>query len=218
MAKLWATVNALQDKYIQNQNNASAFQGQIPAARNIGIQTENVDLSTRHPPADFENHLMDDRSNQKAKFENIKPHLGKRTTKRNKSHQADTKDLEQKIKNILGLQLISRDVADNVSHPRRLDPTMELITYSFVLYLQHGRHDVKWKPSIEQENESLKTIMQIREDEYKQAQNEKDNENHRPLQIIQPKQTINLKNNTVTAVSRDSRTPKFEMLDINNCF
>ena len=53
---------------------------------------------------------------------------------------------------ILGLQSISRDVADNVSHPsshpRRLDPTMELITYSFVLYLQHGRHDVKCKPSI----------------------------------------------------------------------
>ena len=79
-------------------------------------------------------------------------------------------------------------------------------------------HDVKWKPSIEQENESLKTIMQIRKDEYKQAQNEKDNENNRPLQIIQPKQTINLKNSTVTAVSRDSRPPKFEMLDINNCF
>ena len=37
---------------------------------------------------------------------------------------------------------------DNVSHPRRLDPTMELIPYSFVLYLQHGRHDVKCKPSI----------------------------------------------------------------------
>ena len=48
----------------------------------------------------------------------------------------------------LGLQSISRDMADNVSHPRRLDPTMELITYSFVLYLQHGRHDVKCKPSI----------------------------------------------------------------------
>ena len=39
-------------------------------------------------------------------------------------------------------------MADNVSHPRRLDPTMELITYFFVLYLQHGRHDVKCKPSI----------------------------------------------------------------------
>ena len=49
---------------------------------------------------------------------------------------------------ILSLQSISRDVADNVSHPRRLDPTMELITHSFVLYLQHGRHDVKCKPSI----------------------------------------------------------------------
>ena len=35
---------------------------------------------------------------------------------------------------ILDLQSISRDVADNVSPPRRLDPTMELITYSFVLY------------------------------------------------------------------------------------
>ena len=34
-------------------------------------------------------------------------------------------------------------------HPRRLDPTKELITYSFVLYLQHGRHGVKCKPSIE---------------------------------------------------------------------
>ena len=50
---------------------------------------------------------------------------------------------------ILGLQSISRDVAHNASHPRRLDPTMELIIkYSFVLYLQHGRHDVKCKPSI----------------------------------------------------------------------
>ena len=46
---------------------------------------------------------------------------------------------------ILGLQSISGDVADNVSHPHRLDPTMQLITYSFVLYLQHGRHDVKCK-------------------------------------------------------------------------
>ena len=69
------------------------------------------------------------------------------TTKRNKSHQADIKDLELKIRNI------------------------------------------------EQENASLKTTMQIREDEYKQAQNEKDNENHRPWQIIEPKQTINLKDN-----------------------
>ena len=49
---------------------------------------------------------------------------------------------------ILNLQSVSRDVADNVSHPRRLDPTLELIKYSFVLYLQHGRHDVKCKPSI----------------------------------------------------------------------
>ena len=36
---------------------------------------------------------------------------------------------------ILGLQSISRDVTDNVNHPRRLNPTIELITYSFVLYL-----------------------------------------------------------------------------------
>ena len=49
---------------------------------------------------------------------------------------------------ILGLQSISWDVADNVSHPRRLDPTVGLMTYSFVLYLQHGRHDDKCKPSI----------------------------------------------------------------------
>ena len=62
---------------------------------------------------------MDYRSSQKKKFENDKPHLGKRTTKQNKSNQAYTKDLELKIKDI------------------------------------------------EQENASLKMIMQIREDEYK---------------------------------------------------
>ena len=45
---------------------------------------------------------------------------------------------ENKDLAILSLQSISRDVVDNVSHPRRLDPTMELITYSFVLYLQNG--------------------------------------------------------------------------------
>ena len=56
--------------------------------------------------------------------------------------------ISKKQVTILSLQSISGDVADNVSHPRRLDPTMELITYSFVLYLQHGRHDVKCKPSI----------------------------------------------------------------------
>ena len=49
---------------------------------------------------------------------------------------------------ILDLQSISWDAADNVSHPRRLDPTMELITYSVVLYLQHGRRDVKCKLSM----------------------------------------------------------------------
>ena len=37
--------------------------------------------------------------------------------------------------------------------------------------------------------------MRIREDEYKQAQKEKDNENRHPWQVIKPKQTINLKNN-----------------------
>ena len=40
-------------------------------------------------------------------------------------------------------------MADNVGHPRWLDSTMELITYSFVLYLQHGRHHVMRKPSIQ---------------------------------------------------------------------
>ena len=55
---------------------------------------------------------------------------------------------ENKDLAILSLQSISRDVVDNVRHPRQLDPTMELITYSFVLYLQHGRHDVKYKPSM----------------------------------------------------------------------
>ena len=49
---------------------------------------------------------------------------------------------------ILSLQSISRDVANNVSHPRRLDPTIELTTYSFMLYLQHGHHDGKCKPLI----------------------------------------------------------------------
>ena len=49
---------------------------------------------------------------------------------------------------IHGLQSISRDAPDNFSHPRQLDPRMELTTYSIVLYLQHGRHDIKCKPSI----------------------------------------------------------------------
>ena len=49
---------------------------------------------------------------------------------------------------ILSLQSISGDVADYVNHLRWLDPTMELITYAIVLYLQHSRHDVKCKPSI----------------------------------------------------------------------
>ena len=43
---------------------------------------------------------------------------------------------------------IWQTMADNVSHPRRLDRKMELITHSFVLYLQYGRHDVKCKPLI----------------------------------------------------------------------
>ena len=60
---------------------------------------------------------------------------------------------------ILGLQSISRDVADNGSHPRWLEPTIELITYSFVFYLQHGRHAVKCKPSIVEKN--MNTIMLI---------------------------------------------------------
>ena len=38
---------------------------------------------------------------------------------------------------ILGLQSISRDPADNVSHPRWLEPIMKLTAYSFVIYLQH---------------------------------------------------------------------------------
>ena len=53
-----------------------------------------------------------------------------------------------KTQTILGLQSIAQDVSDNVSHPRRLDPTMEVITYSFVLYLQRGCHEVICKPSI----------------------------------------------------------------------
>ena len=40
---------------------------------------------------------------------------------------------------ILDLQPISRDSRDNVSHPRWLVPTIELIKYSFVLHYQHGR-------------------------------------------------------------------------------
>ena len=46
------------------------------------------------------------------------------------------------------MQSVSPDAAYNVSHSRWLDPTMKLITYSFVLYLQHGRRDVKCKPSV----------------------------------------------------------------------
>ena len=63
-----------------------------------------------------------------------------------------------KTLHILGLQSISRDAANNVSHPRRLDPKMEFMTYSFVLYLQHGRHDVKCKPSIVVEQEYNKHV------------------------------------------------------------
>ena len=56
--------------------------------------------------------------------------------------------VEASLPHILGLQSISRVAAHNASHPRRVDLTMELMKYSFVLYLQHGRHDVKFKPSI----------------------------------------------------------------------
>ena len=65
-------------------------------------------------------------------------------------HVFEEDSLEKNIRQdpILGSQSIFRDVAHNASHPRRLDPTMELIKYSFVLYLQHGRHDIKCKPSI----------------------------------------------------------------------
>ena len=59
-------------------------------------------------------------------------------------HQID----KNRRSSILGLQSISWDVADNVSHPRRLDTTMEQIAHSFVLYLQHGHHYVKCNPSI----------------------------------------------------------------------
>ena len=56
--------------------------------------------------------------------------------------------ISQAANAILGLQSISRDAAENVSHLGRLDLIMELITYSFVLYLQHGRHGVISKLSI----------------------------------------------------------------------
>ena len=36
----------------------------------------------------------------------------------------------------------------SVTHAGWIQQLMELITYSFELYLQHGRHDVKCKPSI----------------------------------------------------------------------
>ena len=49
---------------------------------------------------------------------------------------------------LISFQAISGDVADNVNHSRGLDPTVELITYSFVLYLPHGRHNVQCKPLI----------------------------------------------------------------------
>ena len=59
------------------------------------------------------------------------------------------------VQRILSLRSVFQDVADNVSHPRRLDATMELITYSFVLYLQYGHHDVKCKPSIYVQQQTL---------------------------------------------------------------
>ena len=66
---------------------------------------------------------------------------------------------------MLGLQSISRNEADNVSHPRRLDTIMELIKYPFVLYLQHGRYDVKCKPSIEHFKHSSQSLLIVREAE-----------------------------------------------------
>ena len=39
----------------------------------------------------------------------------------------------------MALDLQPRDTRDNVSHPRWLVPTIELIKYSFVLHHQHGR-------------------------------------------------------------------------------
>ena len=49
---------------------------------------------------------------------------------------------------ILDLQSITWNLGENLNHPRWLNPTMELITYFFVVWLQHGRHCVKCKPSI----------------------------------------------------------------------
>ena len=43
----------------------------------------------------------------------------------------------------------------------RLDPTIELIKHSFVLYLQHGRHDVKCKPSIHVHTKALHALLKF---------------------------------------------------------
>ena len=44
------------------------------------------------------------------------------------------------MRRILGLKSMFRDAVDNVGQARRMDPTMEPITYYFALFLQNGHH------------------------------------------------------------------------------
>ena len=62
--------------------------------------------------------------------------------------------MKQVQKNCLQRQQHQKNVCiDEVSIPLQKNNGPSLITYSFVLYLQHGRHDVKCKPPI--------TLMQV---------------------------------------------------------
>ncbi len=58
--------------------------------------------------------------------------------------------------NILRLQSTSWDKAEHSARPRRLDPTIAIKIYSFVLYLQHVCHDITCKPSMQIFNNSIR--------------------------------------------------------------
>ena len=62
-------------------------------------------------------------------------------------------DIGKKVK--YRVNILSKEKG-GIAHPYN-----ELITYSFVLYLQHGRHDVIAKPSITYINETRKRLASI---------------------------------------------------------
>ena len=176
LAMLWATVNSLQEKSIQSQGKPPATQDQIPCTRSIGTQTtaeedQTVKQPGENPPTsrDFVNQLKSYKATQRDKFESLKPRHDERKTRKatkpKNSHHEQGKN-RKSMKPKIPIQAENNKINE-------LERTIK---------------------NMEQENESLKTIMQIQKDEFNQALSVKeDNENHRPWQIFKPKQTINLK-------------------------